>query len=468
MVSFSHTDAGTDEAAWQAAGLAILGELPLDPGELAGTAFILLAAHPDDETLGAGGLLAHLKAAGAAAEVLLCTAGEASHPGSPTTTPERLAAVRLEEFGRAMSVLGPAGGWQFLELPDGRLAEHRADVARHVQEAIGRHSGPAERLVIVAPYRSDGHPDHDTLGSVAAELAQAGGHGLLEYPIWYWHWATPEHPEWRRWVRLPLGTAQQRAKQDALRTHTSQLEPLSGRPGDEALLADHFLVHFERPFEVFSWLPPVSGTRGASDAEGIFDAVHRRADDPWGYDVSWYEQRKRALTLAVLPWQKYDAGLEVGCSIGTLSAELAGRCGRLLAVDASGTAVVRAAQRLAPFAGAEARQLTVPQHWPDGGFDLIVVSEVGYYLAPSELEGLFTRIAGSLVPGGTLLLCHWRHPISGWELDGDAVHALARNRLGWPTAGLYRERDFVLETFLAPGPLNESEPLNEPEPAHEG
>lgn len=461
MVSFSHTDAGTDEAAWQAAGLASLGELPLDPGELAGMTFVFLAAHPDDETLGAGGLLARLQALGTAAEVLLCTAGEASHPDSPTTTPEQLAAVRLEEFGHAMSVLGPAGGWQFLGLADGGLAEHRADLARHVQEAIGRHGGPAERLVIVAPFRSDGHPDHDTLGAVAAELAQAGGHGLLEYPIWYWLWATPEHPEWRRWVRLPLGAAERRAKQRSLRAHASQLEPLSERPGDEALLADHFLAHFERPFEVFSWHPPASGAFGARDAEGIFDALHRRADDPWGYDVSWYEQRKRALTLGALPEQNYDAGLEVGCSIGTLSAELAGRCGRLLAVDASGTAVARAAQRLAPFAGAEARQLTVPQHWPDGGFDLIVVSEVGYYLAPSELDRLFTRIAGSLAPGGTLLLCHWRHPISGWELDGDTVHAQARNRLGWPTAGLYRERDFVLETFLAPELLNAPELLDE-------
>ena len=95
----------------------------------------------------------------------------------------------------------------------------------------------------------------------------------------------------------------------------------------------------------------------------------------------------------------------------------------------------------------------MPQHWPDGGFDLIVVSEMGYYLAPSEFDGLFTRIAGSLAPGGTLLLCHWRHPISGWELDGDAVHALARSQLRWPTAGIYRERDFVLETFIAPEPL---------------
>ena len=58
MVTFSHTDAGTDEAAWAGSALAGIGELPLGPDELAGTTFILLAAHPDDESLGAGGLLA--------------------------------------------------------------------------------------------------------------------------------------------------------------------------------------------------------------------------------------------------------------------------------------------------------------------------------------------------------------------------------------------------------------------------
>jgi hypothetical protein len=75
---------------------------------------------------------------------------------------------------------------------------------------------------------------------------------------------------------------------------------------------------------------------------------------------------------------------------------------------------------------------------------------MGYYLAAAELEELFTRISASLLPGGTLLLCHWRHPVSGWELDGDAVHTLARSQLGWPSASVYRERDFVLETFLRP------------------
>jgi hypothetical protein len=79
-----------------------------------------------------------------------------------------------------------------------------------------------------------------------------------------------------------------------------------------------------------------------------------------------------------------------------------------------------------------------------------VVSEVGYYLAASELEALIERIRHSMLPDGTLLLCHWRHPISGWELDGETVHTRVRDGLKWPTAGLYRERDFLLETLTVP------------------
>lgn len=466
MVTFSHADAGTDEEAWKGSGLDTIGELPLDSAELARMLFIVLVAHPDDESLGAGGLLARLTSAGADVEVLLCSAGEASHPGSPTTSPERLAAVRREEFAAAMEAFGLAERWQFLNLPDGELAQHRAVIAERLADVIGRRpeaggraarrgaagtpSTPHSGLVIVAPYRGDGHPDHDTLGSLAAETAEAEGHGLLEYPIWYWLWATPEDHAWRSWVRLTLNNSEQQAKRDALHAHASQLQPLSEHPGDEVLLSEQFLAHFARPFEAFAWQPPVTGRRSARDAEAVFDAVHRSAEDPWRYQDSWYEQRKRSLTLAALPEQKYDAGLETGCSIGTLSAELAKRCGRLLAVDASGAAVTRAAERLAGYPGAETRKLTLPEQWPEGRFDLIVVSEMGYYLAAAELAELFSRISESLVPGGTLLLCHWRHPISGWELDGDAVHALARRHLRWTSASTYRERDFVLETFTAP------------------
>ena len=200
MVSFTHNDAGTSEAAWAASGAAELPELPLDDAELAGRAFIVLAAHPDDESLGAGGLLARLQAVGATVRVLLCTAGEASHPGSPTTTPDQLAAVRLQEFGGALTHLLGArawGGdreWQCLGLPDGKLAQHREQIRAAVREASAGCGRAAEEVVLVAPYRSDGHTDHDVLGSVAAELSAAAGYGLLEYPIWYWLWAAPEAP----------------------------------------------------------------------------------------------------------------------------------------------------------------------------------------------------------------------------------------------------------------------------------
>ena len=90
--------------------------------------------------------------------------------------------------------------------------------------------------------------------------------------------------------------------------------------------------------------------------------------------------------------------------------ELAQRCASFLAVDASSAALTHAARRLEHLPAARTRHLTVPQDWPDGRFDLIVVSEVGYYLAPGELAELFERVEAALLPGGTLALCHWRHP----------------------------------------------------------
>lgn len=494
MVSFTHDGPGTSEAVWATSGAAALPALPLDHEELASRAFIVLAAHPDDETLGAGGLLARLRAVGATVRVLLCTAGEASHPGSPTTTPEQLAAVRLQEFGGAMTQLLGDREWQCLGLPDGKLADHREQIRAAVREAVSEVStasgAVAGNVVLVAPFRSDGHTDHDVLGSVAADFSAAEGCALLEYPIWYWLWAAPDAPvstgdpadpasaagpagaAWRGWFRLPLTPAEQRAKAAAMAAHKSQVQPLSGLPGDEVLLPAAFLAHFERPWETFAWHPASAPSENvpakvvpsrdapsdggsphpyaARDAERLFDAVHAREEDPWQYTSSWYEHRKRALTLAALPASSYAAGLEIGCSIGTLSAELAPRCGSFLAVDASSTALDHAARRLAHLPAAQTRHLTVPDEWPDGSFDLIVVSEVGYYLSPAELGALLDRIQDALRPGGTLVLCHWRHPVSGWELDGDSVHAAARRQLGWAGGGIYRERDFVLEVLLAP------------------
>lgn len=452
MVTFSHTDLGTSESEWAASGLSAAPELPLGAAELAAMRFVVVAAHPDDETLGAGGFVASLLASGASVDVILCTAGEGSHPASPTHPPEKLAAVRLEEFAAGLAALGLEEHWQFLGLPDRGLGGHSAVIAEAIRAAVRRHPVEPDRLMLVAPYRADGHADHDALGAVAADIAREDGHGLLEYPIWYWHWAGPGHPDWQDWVRCHLDLPARAAKERAMDAHATQTRPLSPAAGDEVLLNEDFLRHFSRGYEMFAWTPPrePAAVRRSSDAELIFDGVHTRAEDPWDYDTSWYERRKRALTLASLPEESYPAGLEVGCSIGALTAELARRCRSLLAVDASGVAARKAAARLAGSPHVQVRHLVVPGTWPKGTFDLVVVSEVGYYLSPDELAAMWDRVEETIAPGGTLVLCHWRHPVDGWELDGEAVHVSARTRLRWESAGLYRERDFILEVLIAP------------------
>jgi SAM-dependent methyltransferase len=151
----------------------------------------------------------------------------------------------------------------------------------------------------------------------------------------------------------------------------------------------------------------------------------------------------------VLPEEEYVSGLEIGCSTGVLGAELAQRCQKLLCVDASGEAIATAKYRLREFPWVRTEQMTVPRQWPEGPFDLIGLSEMGYYLAREELQAVLRKVELSLAAGGTLVLCHWRHPIIGWPLDGESVHAQARTQLPWPPRALYRERDFVLETFTA-------------------
>lgn len=180
------------------------------------------------------------------------------------------------------------------------------------------------------------------------------------------------------------------------------------------------------------------------------DALHARNPDPWGFETRFYEARKRALTLASLPRAAFASGLEVGCSIGVLTAELAGRAERLLAVDVSAHAVAAARVRLAGHRHVRVEQLQVPAAWPPGGFDLVVVSEVGYYLTEQEILALADRILASLEPDGVVVLCHWRHPLEDSALDGDRVHELLRTRTGLAVLAAHCEEDFRLEVLVRP------------------
>lgn len=153
-----------------------------------------------------------------------------------------------------------------------------------------------------------------------------------------------------------------------------------------------------------------------------FDSLFEHNPDPWQFKSRWYELRKRALTLACLPHLRYASGYEPGCANGELSAALATRCDKLLVSDGSPLAVNMATARLAECPKVSVIQAWVPAQWPSATFDLIVISEFGFYLGAQDLDALAAKITASLQPGGTVLACHWRRPIEGCELSGDEVH----------------------------------------------
>lgn len=184
-----------------------------------------------------------------------------------------------------------------------------------------------------------------------------------------------------------------------------------------------------------------------SVSTAFFDQLYAHNNDPWAFRERWYEQRKRAITLASLPRQHYPAIFEVGCANGELSAGLAQRTDWLLACDTSAKAVELARQRLSDCPNVEVRKSRVPEQWPERRFNLIVISEVAYYLDPKALEELIELALLSLAPDGQLLACHWRPPIEGCTLTGDEVHALLHNALGWPRLAQHVEDDFILEVW---------------------
>lgn len=415
--------------------------LPVDLNDV--TRVIVVAAHPDDETLGAGGTIARLAAAGVPVDVVVATLGERSHPGSSTHDPARLAGLRQGETRCAVSALAPAAMLRMLNLPDGELAAHGEQLTAGIRPLL---DGAGTGTLLLAPWQGDGHPDHAAVASVVRELAGHTTIRVLEYPIWAWHWADPGTDE------LPvadlravaLNAAERTAKRRALACYVSQHTALSELPGDEPILSPDFLRHFDRDLEVFVL------SAAQSLPAGYFDGMYQRSDDPWSFETRWYEERKRAVTLAALPRRRFRSAFEPGCSIGLLTAELAGRCDTLLATDVAAAAVQIARVRLADRPGVTVTLMQTPQQWPGGSFDLVVLSEVAYYCGEGDLQLLADRAAGSLSADGVLVACHWRHPVEEYPSSGDRVHQVLTAQTGLAALAHYEDEDFLLDVLGRP------------------
>lgn len=298
---------------------------------------------------------------------------------------------------------------------------------------------------MVCPWSQDGHPDHEAVGRAAAQVAADRGVAVLEYPVWMWHWAEPgdHRVPWHRVSRLRLSDLQRQRKRRAVARHRSQVEPLSDRPGDEALLHPGFLAHFDRPDELFLAPSP------ASLPSAYFAALYEReGPDPWSLHQRWYEQRKRAVLLAALPRSRYRRAFEPGCATGLLTVELAQRCDEVVALDPVVAAVQTAREHLGRRA--DVRPGRIPEDWPTGPFDLIVLSEVAYYLSDADLARVCGHIARCLSDDGAVIACHWRHPAPDHPGHAEQVHARLRRDTGLTLAVQHVEDDFLLDVLQPP------------------
>ncbi|KQO95784.1 hypothetical protein ASF30_19480 [Leifsonia sp. Leaf264] len=462
MVTFDSSQTGTLESEWADADR--WQRLPRYARPI--EHLVVLAAHPDDETLGAGGLIESAGRNGTRISIVVATDGEASHPSSPTHTPWQLSRIRRREMRKAIDHLAPDAVIHHCEIPDGQLIDHVDEVVDCVVGIVNDAGGGA---TIVAPWSGDGHRDHRAAAAAARQAAENTGSALLEYPIWMWHWGRPDDDSlpWNDMVAIDLDADTRMAKSSALIEHVSQTAPLSDQAGDEAVIGVEMRSHFERPFEVFfadghaqREETPETRETAATDAapsaqpatleRDFFDNFYAGRDDPWGFETRWYEKRKRDILLASLPHERYTTALEVGCSTGKLTASLAGRADALLGIDISPEPLRAARKRLAEHSNVELRVASAPAEWPDGHFDLVVLSEVGYYWSRADLDLALDRVVDSLDADGVLVACHWRHPVSEYPLTGDDVHAAIAARSELVATVQHREEDFVLEVFRRP------------------
>ena len=231
---------GTDERTW--AAWPWLSTLPS-----AGTALlagvrsaVIVAAHPDDEVLGAGGLIAMLAASHARLRLVAVTDGERSHRGH--ASPDSLARRRTAETTAALRALGARTAEVIrLQLPDSRLAAREDELTAALAPLIDGFD------LCLAPWDHDMHPDHEAAGRAVRRAQPAQ---LYCFPVWMWHWASPGDPRvpWDGALRIPLPPRAAGRKRAAIKCFASQTEDRGHGLGP--VLPPGMTAHFTRAMEV--------------------------------------------------------------------------------------------------------------------------------------------------------------------------------------------------------------------------
>ncbi|KIQ17561.1 class I SAM-dependent DNA methyltransferase [Rhodococcus sp. MEB064] len=176
-----------------------------------------------------------------------------------------------------------------------------------------------------------------------------------------------------------------------------------------------------------------------------FERMYDADPDPWGFETRWYERRKYALTLSMLPDEHYRSAFEPGCSIGVLTELLASRCDHVLSTDIAEAPLRRARER--GIANATFRRESLHDGWPDGRFALVVLSEMCYYFDPFDLDRLASSAVSATEPGGAVCIAHWRHDVPEYPSTADQVHTAFGSASGMTIVAQYRDDDVLIDVF---------------------
>jgi LmbE family N-acetylglucosaminyl deacetylase len=221
----------TPEAEWLPAlrGLADW-ELPFVPT-------LVLAPHPDDETLGAGGLVAKLCRAGVPVTIAAITDGEGAYADTPD-----LGEIRIKEQTEALLRLGvPECRIHRLHLPDRDISRYEDELVDLLLPFV------TGDMHLVAPWPRDFHPDHEAAGRAAARVAQLKNLPITYYLFWTWHRGEPSVLDGLGLTKLALSDSELKSKLHALQAHVSQFEHGDGQP----ILSPELLAPAQRAFEVY-------------------------------------------------------------------------------------------------------------------------------------------------------------------------------------------------------------------------
>jgi len=183
-----------------------------------------------------------------------------------------------------------------------------------------------------------------------------------------------------------------------------------------------------------------------STSRSYFERMYRDSVDPWEFESSAYERRKYAITIACLPRPRYRSAYEPGCSVGVLTEMLAMRCDRLLSTDIIPSPLRRAEVRLQAQRHVWIEKRSIPDQWPSGPFDLVVLSEVAYYFDVRDLGDVMVCVLDTTTPGSHIMGVHWRGQ-TDYPLTGEQSHEIISDTPGLVTIVHHDEEAFVLDVW---------------------